>query len=75
LYDQGIRDEEDIPDNVNVQNYVNIRQGLGESVVLSDDNGESTAHEINAPESESAPTSSDVMSTSHEAFRKAAAEN
>ncbi|CAG8594686.1 7642_t:CDS:2, partial [Paraglomus occultum] len=60
LYDQGIWDEEDIPDNVTVQNYE------------SDDNGESSAH---VPESESAPMSSDVMSTNHEAFWKAAAEN
>ena len=33
LYDQGIRDEEDIPDNVTIQNDENVREELGESVV------------------------------------------
>ncbi|CAG8550192.1 6669_t:CDS:2 [Paraglomus occultum] len=54
LYDQGIRDEEDIPDNV--QTDENVREELGESVMLSDDNSDSSAREIIVPESESAPT-------------------
>ena len=76
------RDEEDIPDNVTVQNDENVMEELGESFVLSDsvasndgNNGESGTHEIDVPESESAPTSSYVMSTNHKEFRKAAAEN
>ena len=81
LYDQDIRDEEDIPENVTMQNDESIREELGESAVLSDsvasndeNNVESGTHEIDVPESESAPTSPYVMSTHHEEFRKAAAE-
>ena len=69
LYDQGIRNKEDIPDNVTVQNSENVREGLGESIVLNDsaasnneDNDESGTYEIDVPESESAPMPSYVMS-------------
>ena len=65
-----------------VQNDENVREELGESVVLSDsvasndeNNVESGTPEIDVPESESSPTSSYVMSTNNEEFRKAAAEN
>ena len=82
LYDQGIRNEEDIPDNVTVQSSENVREGLGESIVLNDsaasndeDNDESRTDDIDVPESESAPTPSYVMSTNHEEFRKVATEN
>jgi hypothetical protein len=46
LYDQGIRDEEDIPDNVTVQNDESVREELGESVVLSDSVASNVEREI-----------------------------
>ena len=69
LYDRGIRDEEDIPDNVEIHDneYEGERADACESINVETSNNIELDN-INLPGSDDAPT------PSHEAFRKIAAE-
>jgi hypothetical protein len=72
VYDQGIRDEEDIPDNVEMQDNED-REEIADACESNDAGTSDNINElddISIPESDRTPTPS-----SHEVFRKIAAEN
>ena len=71
FYDRGIRDEEDIPDNVEVQDD----EYREEIVDTCESNDAGTSNNINELDNISMPGSDHAPTSPHEAFRKIAAEN
>jgi len=68
LYGQGIRDEEDIPDNVGIQDNESVSD-----VIVVDYGNSNNENETDAPDH--TPPTSSVLPTNHEELRKLAAEN